>query len=640
MTGIELFLERSGRLAVLAAVSCALLAAGSALALPPGVTDVGRAEFPDDDAVILSQRQAWTLQGDGGVVYEEHRFVKLLDDRSWRRYADPRVDYLDGYEEVELIAARTYLPDGTTLGLPEYSTTVVTPFNINKWPTLAGWRQVIYIFSGVKNGAVLELHYKRTSKPGTRRWLDADLRIGDVDPVVERVVEVTLPSGSPALNHRCVPEQVASFKESTGSGGRTYRWVMKDVVADVDESGCPPWRERCGRLSFTNCPSAVAWAAEISTSIEGSAGADDAIKAFAEEAAKDAVDGADKVRAVAKKLRSTFNFVDDSRAWSGRRLRPASEVFGSCYGSTLEAAAVWLSALRSLGIEARSHVAVDRGSFVPGVPTDSGLAGVVVGVAAFGEPIWLEPSAGEVNPNGRWSDRDVLHVENGKLQQFSAFASVSSQPDAARIRGALKLDDKGEKLSGQLNIELLGLFVDPESLRDDKKRQSRIEAVVGRVLPGLKVTDLTVSHLSRHRFVAQAAVESKEAPADVYGRRLVSLASNTPALAEAHLPLNASRRRTPIQLPGILAGDLRLTIELPDGWKPAVLPASMKSVQGDWGQMGQKVETGDNQIRIERQVGFNVRVISPSDYATVREAVRMLRSDACRTLLLEPEIAD
>ena len=620
------------------ALCWALLVAAPAAALPQDLSDVGRAEFPNDDAVILRLHQGWTLRDDGSAVYEEHRFVKLLDDRAWRRYADPRVDYLEGFEEVELITALTYLPDGTTLGLPDYSTTVVSPFGIYKWPTFAGWRQMIYIFSGVENGAVLELHYKRTSKPGTRRWLEADLRIGEVDPVVERVVEVTLPGGAGVLNYHWVPQQIAEFNKSSGAGNRTtYRWTLKNIPADPDEAHCPPWRQRCGRLWFTNCPSAEEWVADLTRAIESSVQVDDVVRKFAEEASKNAVDEAGKVRAVAKKLRDTFNFVDDARGWMGRRLRPTGEVFDSCFGSRLESAAVMLAALRSLGLEAQARIAVERNSFAPEVPTDTDLAAVVIEVPAPGGTVWLEPSAGVINPNSHWRDRDVLYVENGRLQQFAAFATESSQPDAARVRGVVKLDEKAEKLTGQLNIELTGLFVNPENLRDDKKRHSRIESIVSKVLPDMKVTDSSVSHLSQHRFVARASVESKKAPTEVYSRRLVTLASSTPALAEAHLPLDRSKRRTPIQLPGHLTEELQLTIELPDGWKPAVLPEPLHGVSGDWGRIAQTVETGENLVRIERQVAFNVRVIRPDDFATIRQAVRTLQSEACRTLLLEAE---
>ncbi|HUU85469.1 MAG TPA: DUF3857 domain-containing protein [Phycisphaerae bacterium] len=602
-----------------------------------GLPDVGRAEFPNDDAVILRHLQHWTLQPDGGVVREEHHWVKLLNDRAWGRYADPRVDYLPGSEEVELIAARAHTPDGQKLDSPDYAINVVTPAGVSKWPTMTGWRQVCYTFSGVQNDAILELHYKRSSKPGVRRWLEADLRIGDIDPVVEQVVEVTLPSGT-ELRHRLdhVDQQHAVMEKATEGGQTTYRWKFNNIGSDADEPRCPPWQQRCGRLRFSNCPSAERWVEDILDSVGRSAAADERVAKFATEATKDEVDEVAKVRAIGKKMRDTFNFVDDHRGWVGRNARPVGEVFDSCYGSLLESAGLTLAALRAAGLEARATIAVEREQYDPSVSTDADLAAVVIEVAGPHGPIWLEPSSGILNRNGAWRDRDLLYVDGGKLQQF-ALASVTSEPDAVRVRGRLVLGEKAEKLTGELTIDLTGSFVNPEELRDDDQKRSRIESIVKGIMPDLKVTDFSVSQLSQSQLSAHASVESTEEPEKVYERRRLVLATDTPVLAEAHLPVEHSMRRTPIQLSGRFAEDVRVRIQLPEGWKPVVLPEPLETVNGQWGRITQTVDVDAeaNAVQIVRQIGFQGPTIQPGDYAAVRDAVRAVRSERARSLVIE-----
>ena len=631
--------------------TCIVLCFGWAIGLSTAaygldLPEVSQADFPNDDAVVLRHVQRWTLESDGGVVYEEHRWVKLFSDRAWRRYSDPRVDFLEGSEEVELFTAVAHLPDGTVVDLPEYSTILVSPDGVFKWPVLSDWRQMVYIFSGVQNEAVLEFHYQRTSKPGVRRWLEADLRIGDIDPVVERVVEVSLPEGQElrfdldradryTALHAHIKFVWSAEEEQLDPRATTYRWEMTNVPSDADEPNSPPWRQRCGRLRFTNCPSAREWVSDLTGVVESSAEQTERIRKFAEEAAKDEVDEANKVRAIAKKLGDSFNFVNDWRGWAGRRVRPADEVFGTCYGSRLESAGLALAALRSIGIEARVRVAVDGNTFDEKVPTDGDLVALVVEPSVYGGPIWWEPSSGIINPNGAWRDRALLYFESEKLQKLAAFASPRSQPDTARVRGQLVLDDKAEKLTGSLNLELTGLFINPEELRTDEQKRSRITSVVGGVIPDLKVTGFSVSHLSRDRFVAQASVESKEPPAEVYDRRLVVLAAETPVLTQAHLPLHRSARRTPIRLAAPMLEDVRLGIKLPDGWKPVILPRALPAAGGGWGRIAQQVEAEDGAVRIMRQLSFESRTIEPEDFAAMREAVRGLGSDACRSLVIE-----
>ncbi|MCP4245898.1 MAG: DUF3857 domain-containing protein [bacterium] len=600
-----------------------------------GMAKVSQADYPNDDAVILRQDQKWTLQKDGTVIHEEHRWVKLFNDRAWRRYADPRVDYLEGAEQVELLAADAHLPDGTVVKIPDYSTNVVSPAGVSKWPALADWRQVVYTFSGVQNGAVLELHYKRTSQPGVRAWLEADLRLGDIHPVIQRTVQVSLPAGQKLLHKVDHPSQAVRFEQQTVDGREVYTWHIANVASDADEPNCPPWRRRTGRLRLTNCPSAVRWASEFIRPVDSSGEPDDAIGKFAEKAAEDEVDEVGRIRAISGKLRDTVNLVSDWRGEVARRTRPADEVFDSGYGTRLEGAALLVAMLRATGFDAQVRVAVDRETFDPSVPVDSELAGLAIEVATAGGPVYVGAVSGIINPNGAWRDRDLLEVNRGRLAQFAAFASESSQPDTVRVRGSVKLDDEAAKLTGSFNIELTEGFVNSEKLLSDKEKKTRIETMVGQVLGSVKVTDFSVSHLSARRFVAQAEIESTEDLPEVDGRRMLVLADTTPALAAAHLPLDQIRRRTPVQLSGHLTADVRLKIELPEGYRAAVVPKPLAPTAGPWGRMSQTVDADDNVVRIVRQVGFDRLVIDPADFSTVRQAARTLASPTYRSLVIE-----
>lgn len=614
-------------------LTCCWLVATPAAAVAQDLPKVSQADFPSDDAVVLRQLQDWTLNDDGSIVYEEHRWVLLLNDRAWRRHADPRVDFRLGLEEVELLAARAHLPDGTKLDSPDYAINVVTPAGLNKWPATADWREVVYTFSGVQNGAVLELHYKRTSQPGVRRWLSADLRIGDIDPVIARVVRVTLPSDRKLSHQLDRADKYAEFAEKKTQRGMAYRWQFANVPSEADEPRCPPWQERCGRLRFTSCPSASQWTADLQAAIEGASETTERIKEFALAATKEEVNDTAKIRSISKKIRDTFNVVTDDRAWIGRKMRSSDDIFDSCYGSRLEAAALTLAALRSAGLEAQPRLAVESDTFAAAAPTDESLAGVMVEVQTADGTILLDPTAGIVDTNGEWGRRNLLHTSAGKLQTV-ALASESSRNDAVVIGGQLTLAEDGESLTGDVTVELTGLFVEPEKLLSEKDKKSRIKRITGQVLTGLKVTDFSVSHLAEDRFVAHATVEASKAPQEVHGRRMISIAVDTPALAEAHLPLDASFRRTPVQLTGHLAADVRLTIKLPDGWTPVILPETLPAVSGDWGRISQMVKTDENGVHLARQVRFDRMVIGPDVFAEIRRAVRTLRSDAARSLLV------
>ncbi len=604
-----------------------------ALALGQELPNVGQAEYPNDDAVILRWKQVWTLEEDGRQVYEDHRFVKLLNDRSWRRYADPRIDFLDGAESVEILAARAHLPDGSVLNIPAYSFNTVSPRGVFRWPAFSGWRQLVCTFSGVQNEAVLELHYKRTSQPRTRRWLSADLRIGDVDPVVERVVEVNLPSSAKPLHHKLTLAK-SNFEQMSEGNQARYRWVFNETAADPDQTACPPWRQRCGRLVFSDCASSAEWAGEILREVDSAGEPSKHLRKFAKKATEGEVGEIGRIRAIAAKFKTTFNFVNDARTWVGRSTRSADEVFDSCYGSPLESAGLLLGLLRSAGIDAHPCVAVDRSLFSKDIANEADLVAVVIEVAALAGPIRLDPASGIINPNGPWRDRDLILEEGGKLRRVS-LAMSTAEPDSVRIDGRLEVDEEGKSLSGQLTIELANLFVNPEALRDEASRKKRLESIVSQLMPHLKVTNFSVSQFSPSRMVASVSIESSKPLKDVYGKKMFEISLNSPALAKAQLPINIPARRTAIQLPGVLREDIRLTIELPKGWSPAIVPTAFDSGQQAWGACQLNVEVADGSVQFNRSTRFDTRQIAAEDFSSVRQAVRTLQDHGGRTFLIE-----
>ena len=119
-----------------------------------------------------------------------------------------------------------------------------------------------------------------------------------------------------------------------------------------------PWYERCAVLAFTTYPRAWDWARGFTCPVDDAAKADDAIRAFAEKAIGDAVGSEAKVNAVIRHLRDTTHLVNSAKTWRSRRCRPATEVFRTSYGSPLEIAALAAAALRSVGFEVSTGVAI------------------------------------------------------------------------------------------------------------------------------------------------------------------------------------------------------------------------------------------------------------------------------------------
>ena len=94
---------RSARYLLLLAFSClAACAAAAQTATPP-------------DAVIELWEQSWTVSTDGSLTYQEKQHVRLNNERANGEFADPRITFNRDTQKVEIVTARTRLPDGRTL---------------------------------------------------------------------------------------------------------------------------------------------------------------------------------------------------------------------------------------------------------------------------------------------------------------------------------------------------------------------------------------------------------------------------------------------------------------------------------------------------------------------------------------------
>ncbi len=593
---------------------------------------MGEDEY-DDDAVILRWEQHWTLTGDGTVRRRDHKWLKLLNLRPVRQVADPRIDFVAGRDEVIIHAARTHLPDGAVLPVPEYSFNIAAPGDVAGWPQYAAWQQRIVSFSGIEPGAILELDYEVITPPGVMPWLEAELRLSEDYPTVEREITVTVPYGVTLHHQMDVIPNVQSSQERAvvnGAGQTTYRWRAHDLPGDRGEPQSPGWQRRGSRLRFTTCPSSAAWVTAMLDRVNLAAQPDDTIKAFAESAVGDEADPAERVRRIARKLHDSFNFVTSPKALASLSRRSATDVLRANYGNELESAAVFLAAVRSLGMEASPAVGVDANLWDESgglAPIGSAFAGVVVRVDLPGGGVHVHPRHGLFKNPGNWGRHYLLSVdEAGTLQRLYVFARGENEPGELDITGNIVVDPEGAA-TGDLRIRATGVFFDPSKLDTADAQKSLIERLVGRVLSDFSVKSHSVVTLSDDAFRATVSVESKGPIPELEERHILRFGEGPAFLSDVPMPLTRSYRRTDVQLASRFRESTDVMIELPEGWEPSIVPASPAKVAGPWGMVAQTVDVDDRTVRLRRNVTVNTETLSPDDFDKLRQAVNALRTN-------------
>jgi transglutaminase-like putative cysteine protease len=487
---------------------------------------------------------------------------------------------------------------------------------------------MVICFGGIEDNAVIELDYEVVTPGGVLPWMDADLRLHDDYPTVERVVTVTVPANT-LLRHKV--DRVASgmsspVKKESPGGGVTYRWTFRDLDGAPGEAQSPPWQQRTGRLRFSTCEDSMSWTSTMVKRVESAARPGEKIKSFAGDAVEEETDPAERVRKIAKKLHDSFNFINSWKATRALACRDASEILHSNYGNRLESAALLAASLRSLGIDAAVEVGVDGTLWEEQVPTDSAFSGVVV-VANLAEgPMYVHPQRGVFRNPGSWGRHWLLGIdESGQLRKTYVEARGEGEPSELRIAGKITVDGKGEA-TGELRMQLTGLYYDPASLETGGAQKSLVKGIAGRLVSGFEVTGHSITTLSDETLRATVNLGTKEALEQLGGQYVVRFGDGPVFLADVPMPLNRSYRRTDVALDGRFRESVDVTIELPDGWAPGILPASLPPMSGAWGTVSQTVDADGKTIRLRREIAVMTETVDRGGFGLLRRAVNALRT--------------
>ena len=594
---------------------------------------IGAEQFPDDDAVYLRREQHWLLEKNGTVHRRERRWLKLLNSRPVRRHADPRLDYCDGHDKLVIHTAQSILPDGTVMPVPDYSFNLAAPDDVGSWPQYAAWRQLVVSFSGIEPGVVLELDYEVVTRPGVLPWINADVRLDDDYPTVDRVVSVTVPEGT-VVHHRVdgMPAGSGQPVRSPDGGMATFSWRFANLPGSPAEPNSLPWRQRCPRLRFTTCSGVEQWVSAFINRVDQAARTSETIEAFAEAVVGDEADPTEKIRKIAKSLHDSFNCLSSAKTFRSLECRPAADVLRANYGNPLESAALCAAALRALGFDVSFEVAVDATAWDAQVPTSSAFAGVVVAVDFPDAPVHVHAQHGVFRNPGSFGKHWLLDLaESGALRAVYVRARGEEKPSEFHVTGKVTIDAEGQA-DGELRIRLTGAFYDPQRLETADKQETLVKSMVGRVLSKFKVTDHSIATLSDEVFWATAKVTSDDALENYGSHHLLTFGTGPASLGTFPLPLGRSYRTTAVHLNGRVRENIDLAVELPEEWAAVIVPASLGPVQGAWGAVSQQTNVEGRTVRFRRTADITTDTIAPDDFSALREAINDLR--AARSLHL------
>jgi hypothetical protein len=128
------------------------------------------ARYPQSDAVVLFDSLIITFDSEFRISKQRHRAVMLFTDNAINRYGDPRILFNAETQELNVLAARVYMRDGTIVDTQRNGMNQTTPFALELAPDYVNWQEMVVTHVGIEKGCVAELNYViGDKKPSLRR---------------------------------------------------------------------------------------------------------------------------------------------------------------------------------------------------------------------------------------------------------------------------------------------------------------------------------------------------------------------------------------------------------------------------------------------------------------------------------------
>jgi hypothetical protein len=361
-------------------------------ALPTDNTYVntpGASQFPGANAVFLSDDVVFRVSPDGSTTYDEHDIVKVFTPAGVEEHKDLVRVYRSDLEKVEVVRARTILPDGRVMEIPKAAVVDEPVFDKDETTTKTSMRRLVLRYPAVAANCIIEFHLRTTRKayPGNKWW--AVSYVQNPDPMVESKFTVEVPRGTrwrwaapglPALS----PEktEVGDYERST--------WVVRQSPALNQEAAAPGLLTQMRRIEVSNFENWAELRSWFDQAFEQSVDVAGPTQAQSSALVGNLTRATDKIEAVAgwvTKKRFLTGGLDDFRP------RRASELVEEKVLNQVDGAVLMAGLLRAAGLTVQPVLAFEQPpeEMSSALPRFNRVDSILLRVSSGSESWWVDP---------------------------------------------------------------------------------------------------------------------------------------------------------------------------------------------------------------------------------------------------------
>lgn len=604
--------------------------------------DADRKDFPDADSVVALDRDDITLQPDGTVVEHHRSIVKILDaQRGKEKFADIKIPFDARRQTLELITARTVTTDGKAHVTSAEEITDIVPPRVADATIYSDVRERVVSYPAVDSGSVVELEYKRITKPGPDASLGGAKLLGAWNPIRHREVTITVPAGT--TPKFAVTGLELAPTRSNAAGGTRYTFTVKDQPDRHQESGAIHDASVLPRLVYGFQPDwnrVVQPIADRFLNAAVPAPLPEAVTAQAAKLVANATSDEDKARAIYKFVAHDIRSVDLPLGWAGYEPHAPDVVLSNRYGDDRDKVGLLLALCAASGLDGRAVlVRTGKVPVLDSVPTIAQYDRMIARLSVGGKDIWLDPS----DENGQFGiafagqDNLVLPLER-KGAEVGRRPPLDPSTSIAHTTATFTLSPNGD-LEATYQHDLTGWYADRASgeLRP-LKGEHRVR-YFQQAASGLSASAIAKSHevgdtmsVSGPLKVAQRVTIPGYSEAQ--GKfRVFELPPSALDLTDDIPSASLAERKYPMWIGTPRTKKHDISVQVPAGWKVAYVPPELSGAV-DGIKYTSKCEAIERTIKCQTEVAVDKLELAPDKYAGYRDALAKLRAYERRIVLL------
>ena len=362
--------------------------------------------------------KTYTLHADGSQELRVQKELTLYTHAAMNSlYGETFIIYDPQYQQLEIHDSYTRQKDGTIIRTPNNAFVEVLPSAAANAPAYNNLKEMVVVHTGLELGATIYLDYSIKSQAGYLPELDICCPIKELSPIDEFTFRIEVPEGK-TLHYELLNAS-ARPTEANKDGMKSVTWKLKNV--EPRPYSYPSLRSSLGLVQQAASGMMPVLVASTWTNYA------DALKAFTRQFVsgdrtvverkltelKQAAqkDSTDLRTAIATYMDGLYrsNQCKVSLGEAGYRLRPASEVIRSAYGTQAELVNLDVTLQKAAGLKAEVAVCALR----PSVADNCGLGSIVSVVAKS-----------DATPKGI----ALQGTEEARLQSYMTVTDLQAQP--------------------------------------------------------------------------------------------------------------------------------------------------------------------------------------------------------------------